>query len=245
MLKASYFTKKEIEMFNSQSPIFNDKQMYFINRKTPKDQIEILTDKEGRQYKSVKASYAKALLTLVTGGNFTFEIKSREYNSSSREAIVEGRLTINGNLCDRKSFNSITREQFGQHYLSLSIKTEANKTTASIPDIGNGYKAAASSCLKKCMSEFGFFWDIYSQERATIKKESDPKISHADKVILQRLEHFLKNSKSGDEIESVYNQWLSTATESEASKAMLKKHMERVLTLKLPVTHEEIKPSKS
>lgn len=223
MRKGNYFTKKELELFESQRPIFNEIQMKIINRKTPESEIEIKTDKSGFKYKSVKAGYMKALVSMVTGGNFKFEIISREFIPSSKEVIIEGRLVIYANN------KEIIREQFGQHYLNSKVETKGSKTVSYISDIGNGYKAAASDAFKKCASEFGFCWDIYGQEHAEQKKEEQPEPEHAEKKKLERLSHFLEQCKTANEIESVYNKYLETAQETEFSKEALKEHMNRVI----------------
>ena len=223
MRKANYFTPSELALFNAQEPIFNEAQMKIINRKTPKSEIEVKTDKSGFTYKSIKAAYVKALVTLVTGGNFSFEVKSREFLQATREVLVEGRLTI------WIKGRSIVREQFGQHYLNTKIDTEGSGAKTYASDIGNGYKAAASDAFKKCASEFGFCWDIYGQEHADKKKEDVPEANHADKKKLERLEFFLSSSKVVEEIESTYNKYLETGEETEASKVLLKKHYNRVM----------------
>ncbi|MGD2113411.1 MAG: hypothetical protein PVG07_00050 [Acidobacteriota bacterium] len=219
MRKANYFTKSELALFEGHKPVFDPSQMKIINRKTPDSEVEIKTDKSGFTYKSVKAAYVKALVTLVTGGNFCFEVVSREYIPSSKEVIVHGRLTIwlNG--------MTIKREQFGQHYLQLKTEVNKNVTTTYASDIGNGYKAAASDAFKKCASEFGFCWDIYGQEHADQKKAEIPEMNHADKKKLERLDHFLKQAATVSEVEHTYNKYLETAEETEASKDLLKKYL--------------------
>jgi hypothetical protein len=221
MRNANYFTPSELALFNALTPIFNEAQMKIINRKTPESEVEIKTDKSGFTYKSVKAAYVKALVTLVTGGNFCFEIKSHEFIQATKEVLVHGVLTIYANR------TTYEREQFGQHYLNTKIETEGNKTTTFPSEIGNGYKAAASDAFKKCASEFGFLWDIYGQEHADQKKEELPEGSHADKKKLERLQYFLSIAKSIPEIETVYNSYLDTAEETEASKEILKRNFER------------------
>jgi hypothetical protein len=202
--------------------------MKFVNRKTPASEIEIKTDKDGHSYKSVKASYIKSLLMMVTGGNFTFEIKSREHISTSKEVIVEGRLVLNVNG------RSASREQFGQHYLTTRTRTanEGKTTISYVSDIGNGYKAAATDALKKCASEFGFCWDIYGQEKIEVKEEKLPEVSHAEQKILDRLEHFLKEAVNEEELETYYETFLQTAEETPHSKALLKGYMNRILNNK-------------
>lgn len=217
------FSKKELELFNSQKPIFNSDQMKFINRKTPASEIEIKKDKDGFEYKSVKASYMKALVFMVTGGNFSFEIKSREYIAATKETLVEGRLTINVNG------QTFSREQFGQHYINTKPEATGSKT-ANIPsDIGNSYKAAATNAFKKCLSEFGFCWDVFGQERAEKKIEEIPELDHAEKKKLERLSHFLKQASSPEELDEIYSKYLETDKETIHSKEVLATHLERLL----------------
>lgn len=218
MRKTNYFTPSELAMFETQNPIFNKEQMKFINRKTPASELEIKEDKEGHNYKSVKAAYIKALVTLVTGGNYSFEIKNKEYIRATNEVIVEASLSI---TCGG---HTVTREQIGQHHLNLKTTIKAGSTNqiTHASDIGNGYKAAASDAFKKCASEFGFCWDVYGQEHADKKKEEQPIINHAEKTILKRLEHFLKEAKTFSEIQEVYNTFITTNEETEASKNLLK-----------------------
>lgn len=229
MKKSNHFTKAELNMFKSQNPIFNEAQMKIINRKTPASEVEIKEDKSGHKYKSIKASYVKAVLMIVTGGNYDFEIKSREFIASTKEVLVEARLTI------FTEGNSVARDQFGQHHLNVKSTTNeaGNKTYYSASDIGNGYKAAASDAFKKCLSEFGFFRDIYGQEHAEKKKEEQaPTLKHGDNKKLERLSHFLKECKDVQQVEYVYEKWLYTAKETEDSKNLLQEHMNRVLKSK-------------
>lgn len=221
MRNANYFTKNELAMFNGHNPIFDGSQMKIVNRKTPDSEVEVKTDKSGFKYKSVKSAYIKALVTLVTGGNYCFEVISKEFVPATKETIVHGRLTIwlNG--------MSIKREQFGQHYLQLKTDVTGNTTKTYPSDMGNGYKAAASDAFKKCASEFGFCWDIYGQEHADKKKQEQPEMNHADKAKLQRLEHFLNEAPTVKDIEHTYNQFLEDCEETEASKELLKKYLNK------------------
>lgn len=221
MRNANYFTAKELEMFESQNPIFNESQMKIINRKTPDSEIEMKTDKSGFKYKSVKAAYIKALVTLVTGGNYSFEVISREYIPATKEVLVHGRLTI------WIKNRSVIREQFGQHYLQLKTEVNGNTTKTFASEVGNGYKAAASDAFKKCASELGFCWDIYGQEHADQKKKEVPEMNHADKKKIERLDHFLNQAATVNEVENTYNKFLETADETEASKELLKKYLNK------------------
>ena len=221
MRTQTLFTPSELDLYSHRKPLFDKEQIKLIGKKTPKNEIEVKTE-GGFTHKSVKVGYVKAFVNLVTGGNYSFEIKSRDFIQASNEVIVEGRLTIWNK--DKTVVSS--REQFGQHYLRMKAATEGHSTKSYPADIGNGYKAAASDAFKKCASEFGFCWDIYGQETADKKKAAIPEASHADNKKLERLEHFLSNSTSIAEAEGCYNTYLDTAEETEASKALFKKYTE-------------------
>ena len=223
MKKSNYFTMLWSEMFGNHDSIFSRYQLKIINQPTPKEHIELKVDKDGFKYKSVKASYVKRLVMLVVGGNFDFEIKSREFIASTRETLVEGRLTI-------YTFEgrAIVREQFGRHYLNSKTEVNGNKTISRASDIGNGYKAAASDAFKKCASEFGFCWDIYGQERAIEKVEEQPEPSNKEAKKLVRLNHFLSDAKTPEQIQEVYNTYLKTANETKPSENLLVMHLERL-----------------
>lgn len=198
-------------------------QIAEIKKITPKSEIEVKTDKSGFMYKSVKAAYVKKRLSIIFGWNFDFEIKSREFLKATGEVLVEGRLTI------RSGNNTIIREQFGQHY--TSTQTDANDgggTTTHPSDIGNAYKAAATDALKKCASEIGICWDVYGQEHSDKKKEEQPEPDHAEKKILERLEHFLAPCNTSAALDEVYGNFSDNHTETEATKKCLTKHIERV-----------------
>lgn len=225
MKSNTYFSKSEMALFESHNPIFNESQMKIINRKTPDSAIEIKTDKNGNKYKSVKADFVKAIVMLATGGRYDFHIISEDYIPIANEIRVKSRLTIFSNSIP------FIREQIGQHYLTLRTEIIGNISKLIPCDFGNAYKAAASDSFKKCASEFGFCWDIYGQDHAETKTELPP-LNHAEKKKLERLEHFLKEALTADEIERVYNVFLETASESEGSKLLLSTHLQRFLIKK-------------
>jgi len=206
-MKNQYFTKEEISFFSDQNPIFNERQMSFINKKTPKSEIEEKTDKAGNKYKAVKSGYIKALVMLVTGGNFSFEIKEQTFFSSAKEIRTTGKLTIFANG------QQFTREQNG--------KAECN-----IPD-ANSFKSSASDCFKKCAAEFGFCWDIYNQEIE--KAPQIQEIPYSEKSKIERLKHFLKQCKTPEQIEDVYSKFIETSEETSQLKELVTDHFNRVL----------------
>lgn len=207
MSKQKYFSESELKLFSQHNPIFNESQMKIINRKTPKSQIEEKTE-NGITYKSVKASYVKALVNLVTGGNYSFIIKEQSFLSSSKEIRTTASLTIYSN---NKAF---TREQNG--------KSECTAMNA------NSFKASASDAFKKCASEFGFCWDIYSNDITEPEKESSPELTHKEKTILDRVDTFLSECKSLEDLEFEYNKAYPEGKETIHSKLLLEKHLNRL-----------------
>lgn len=218
MKTSTLFTKSELGHFNNSNPIFTSKQISLINKKTPSSQIEIKKEEDtNHKYKSIKSDFAKMFVNMVTGGNYEFHIKNREYISSTKQTLVEARLTIY-----KEDGSSKYREQFGIHHL--------NNKSSKVVDIANGYKSAASDAFKKCASEFGFFWDIYGQEK--IKQPLVPEIDQAEQKKLDRLSIFLSKAETAESIESTYEKFIESSEETESSKKLLEEHMTRVLNLK-------------
>lgn len=222
MKNATLFTANEMKTFNKVSPLFAPYQMKIINRKTPASEVEIKKDANGCNYKSVKAGYVKALVMMVTGGAYVFEILNREHIKETREVIVHAKLSIN-------TVNGvfISREQFGQHYLQKTVVENGNKKTYLFSDIGNGYKAAASDAFKKCASEFGFCWDVYNQERP--EPVASTKTEHKDSEVINRLNEFLTKCVTSEDIERTYEGFIHAGgKETESTKVVLRTHLERV-----------------
>ena len=211
--KRNYLSKAERGLL-PEKPIFTQHQIDLINAKTPKSEIDFT-------YKSVKAAYVKKRLTLIFGWDFDFIIKSREFLQATKEVLVEGRLTI------RTQNDPIIREQFGQHYTNTATDLNDGSTTTHPSDIGNGYKAAATDALKKCASELGLFWDIYGQEHSDQKKAEQPEPDHAEKKILERLEHFLSECSTVNAVEKVYKQYSDNHEENQPALDLYRKHIAR------------------
>ena len=224
----SLLTKSEVEFLQSITiPEFSTEQINEIRKRTPESEIEVKTDKQGFKYKSVKAAYVKKRMIQIFGWNYSFEIKSREFIPSTKEVIVEGRLTVHINTLRKE--NTIVREQFGQFYLNSRTNNTNNRTTTHAIDIGNGYKAAATDAFKKCASEFGICWDIYFQETSETKKEEVPEQDQKDIKKIERLTHFLEQCQKPAECESVYERFLETGIETDDSKNILKVHIKRTM----------------
>ena len=177
MASNRYLNKQELELFNKMNPIFSPDQMEIINQKTPTEEIEI-KEENGKRFKSVKASYVERLLTVVTGGQYNFEIKKQIVTKGS-EIMTEGRLTIYSN--GRVFF----RDQCGSYRGQVCA---------------DGYKASATDCEKKCASKFGFCWDIYTQEIEILPQEKE--ISYQEQKIIERLKISLERCNNNESLDS-------------------------------------------
>jgi len=220
MKKESKYLFLADEIKSISDAVFTEKQIDLIKRKTPVSEIEIV-EKNNKRFKTVKASYMKKRMALIFGWDYDFEIKSREFIPSTKEVLVEGRLTI------RSGIHTIIREQFGQHYLSSKASTDSRIGSKAI-DIGNGYKSAASDAFKKCCAEIGICWDIYGQEVEQIEEQT-PAIDHSDIKIVERLKHFLEECNTTVDVENIYSQFIATNEEKEVHKKLLDKHMKRTI----------------
>lgn len=180
-----FFSEQEFK--DIQNSAFTDEQLILLREPTPKSEIEIKKDDNQQEYKSVRGHYMKKRMNLIFGFNYDFEIKSKQYFRNSKETLVEGRLTI------RSGSFVIVKEQFGKH--------------SNTQETGNAYKSATTDAFKKCASEIGLCWDIYSQNQKepvlVITKEE----SHNAKKITERLEHFLKIQTSEEGIDEVVEQF--------------------------------------
>lgn len=207
MLTSNYFTPTELKLFNSQEPIFNSEQMRFINRETPRSVIEIKKDVKGNEYKSVKSSYVKALVTLVTGGNYSFEIKDQIYLGATNEVKTTARLTIYANG------KAYVREQNG--------KAKAAKNNA------DSYKASSSDSFKKCASEFGFCWDIYAQEKKEVEKEQE--MSYEEKQAFDKMEINFTKCTTIEQLEELYDHVKNNTEEKSYHEIIFNTNKKRLL----------------
>lgn len=214
-----YCDKKQIESLENSA--FTTAQLNEIRKRTPESETEIKTDENGFKYKTIKGSYMKKKMNLVFGWDWDFQIISREYFQASREVIVHGRLTI------RSGERTIIKEQFGKHYLTVKTTTNGNATTTASVNIGNGYKSAATDAFKKCASEIGLCWDVYTSE--TKEAEVQPEINHQDKKVYDRLNDFLSKCTIPEEVEATFEHFESNTEVKPEHKELLKSHMQRVL----------------
>lgn len=220
--KDYFFTEEEFK--DIQASAFTEEQLILLREPTPESEIEYKEDKSGFKYKTVKGSYMKKRMNLIFGFNYDFEIKSREYFQASSEVLVEGRLTI------RSNGFSVIKEQFGKHILTSVTKTQGNKTFTFPSEVGNAYKSAATDAFKKCASEIGLCWDIYTQEAPEtegeiIMTEED----HNAKKITERLEYFLKQQTTVDGFNEVVQLFKDNNTVKEIHLKLIEEYKERLL----------------
>lgn len=143
-LLASYFPKNVIE---------------FITRPTPPKYIMKREGPGKREFSYVSGWYAKKCANYAFGFNHSFEIKKKEISGTS--AIVEGRFIVNDPKSGRQIF---FKDDIGGHQIRF-LKDKAH-TAENAVDIANDYKAAATDALKRCMSQIGFFMDVYGVSEA-------------------------------------------------------------------------------
>lgn len=213
-MKKHLYTPQELKIYKNGNAIFNDEQMRLINKPTPEEYTEIKTDREGFTYKSVKVAYVKTLVNLVTGGNYSFIIKSKEFIANSHEVVVEARLQIGDAI----------REQIGQNYLNIVTDVTEGVKRSYAQNIGNAYKAATSDAFKKCASEFGFCWDIYGEQEFTEEQKKNIEVNYQELKKYERLDNFLKQCTNIDQLENTYERYLLTAKETAESKEIYVKY---------------------
>ena len=220
--KDYFFTEEEFK--DIQASAFTEEQLILLREPTPESEIEHKEDKStGFKYKTVKGSYMKKRMSLIFGFNYDFEIKSREYFQMSSEVLVEGRLTI------RSGSFTIIKEQFGKHILTSKTTTSGNKTFTAPSDIGNAYKSAATDAFKKCASEIGLCWDIYTQE--TPETEGEIKATeedYNDKKIFERLEHFFTSQTDIEGLENVFEVFKDNNNGTEEHTALFETYKKRL-----------------
>jgi len=157
--------------------LLNKEQLKKIYERTPTDQTYLRPGKGGEQWTYVKGSYAKKLLNICFGHNYSFTVREYKFDIAFGQVFVLGQLKI------RIKDQEVIREQFGR--VDIKFKTQpkfdqdgkpvmltarngstyqAKEPSENPLDLGNDLKAATTDALKKCMNEFGFFSDIYSQD---------------------------------------------------------------------------------
>lgn len=214
-----YISKQQIESL--QNAAFTQEQIEEIRKKTPSSEIENKTDENGHSYKSVKGSFMKKKMNLIFGWNYSFQIIEKEFHSASKEVIVLGRMTIN------TPQGQIIREQFGKHYLSNKTSKDGNIQTTACVNIGNGYKAAATDAFKKCSSELGVCWDVYTQEAK--EGEKMPELSYQDQVVYDRLDVNFGKCKTAEQLEEMYEQFETNTEVKDVHKLLFSSHQKRLL----------------
>lgn len=222
-MKNQYFTDEQIEVLkNNAQLVFTDEQVLQILLPTPEEHIEENENESGEKYKSVKGSYVKERLNFIFGFGWEFEILSEQTHNNG-EVVVKGKLNL-----PTKKGNYISRSQFGKHQTTTEMIKSGNRTEWKTKNVGNAYKSATTDCLKKCASEFGFFWDIYQQEQPEeFKTEVVKPISYQEKKILERFETALKKCKTKESLEEVIIK-LSQNELTEAQESIISDYREKL-----------------
>ena len=223
MTTKNLYCEKQYILDETTDKAFTKRQLLEIRKRTPQSEIETKEDETGFKYRTVKGSYMKKKMNIIFGWNYDFQIISREHYSASKEVLVLGRLTI------RSGSNTIIKEQFGKHYLQSKTTTSGNRTTSAAANIGNGFKSAATDAFKKCASEIGLCWDVYTNEAP--EGEKQPEMNHQDTKVYERLEHFLSKCDTVEALEETFENFeRETNNITDEQKLLLAKHMRRVLT---------------
>ena len=214
-----YYYNKSDEAFIFPNNVFTKEQIEEIRKPTPPSEIETTTDENGNTFKSVKSSYVKYKLNVLFGFDWRLNIISKDHFPASKEVLVHGILIIN-------SKKKAKREQFGSSFVEYkTTQIENIKRTAPI-NLGFAYKAAASDCLKKCCSEFGLFWDVYSGEIINTKKE-ESKPEYQEQKKLERADKFMSKCDNPEDIEFEYSKLFPDGKETKNSNELLNKHLEK------------------
>lgn len=212
-----FFT--EIGFADIKNPSITKEQFNLIVEPTPKNEIELKKDTETAfRYKTVKGSYIKKRLNLIFGWNWDFNIINKEHYPLSSEVVVHGRLTI------RSGSFTIIKEQFGKHLVSSKTTSLGNRTTSAAFNIGNGFKSAATDALKKCASEIGICWDIYSQEFPEGEPVETNTEDYGERKVSERFEMFLKKQTSIIEIDNLVEAFEDTTKLSDYQKKLVEKY---------------------
>jgi hypothetical protein len=221
--------KKETNQFftdedfvNISSNVFSNEQLIELRKPTPESVIQIKEDSDGYKYKTVTGQYMKKRLNIIFSFNTDFLIMDKEYHPASSEVVVHGRLII------RTGKVTITKEQFGKHLLTSKTTTQGNQKRTFASDIGNAYKSAATDAFKKCASEIGLCWDIYSQEKPESEEAILTEETHAEKKITERLEHFLKSSKTEKAIDKVVHNFKENEEMNEERDLLVKLYKSKI-----------------
>lgn len=160
---------QELHLLKSHFPV---KVIDFINMPTPKKYIFEREGTGGKKFLYIPGWYAKKCANFAFGFNHSFEIKNKSIAGVS--AVVEGRFIVNDPKTGREILH---KDDIGGHIIRF-LKDKA-KTPENAVDIANDYKSAVTDCMKRCMSQIGFWKDVYGvnevkDEGFNVKEESRP-----------------------------------------------------------------------
>lgn len=186
------YTPEDLTLSGEQT--LTTKQLQFLFKATPKDQIYKRPAKGGGTWDYVKGSHVKKVLNLMFGFDWDFIIDDHQFDINVGQAFVKGKLIV------RVGDKRIEKHQFGR--ADIKFKTEwvqdpkypdnpnkkVKQTTTTPLDIGNDLKAAATDCLKKCASELGLFSDVYSgEENKQIQIMESPEVVEEIKMLMESI----------------------------------------------------------
>lgn len=138
---------------------FPGKVIDFINMPTPAKYVLQREGTGGKKFPYIPGWYAKKCANYAFGFNHSFEIKSREIVGLS--AIVEGRFIVTDPKTGREILH---KDDVGGHKIQfLSGKPHTPEWAV---DLANDYKSAATDAMKRCMSQLGFWKDVYGVSEA-------------------------------------------------------------------------------
>lgn len=135
--------------------ILADWQIKAINTATPAQYVK--TDYRGNQY--VSGGYIKNVLDSTFGHRWNFEVVKEQIVGD--QVVVLGRLTVKMFNKQTGAVEEIVKMQYGGAKLKKHTKDGKQHKAGDFVDLGNDFKSAATSALKKCASEFGIASDVY------------------------------------------------------------------------------------
>lgn len=181
----------QLTLTTGKENFFNLEQLKKIRHVTPASMIYERPAKGGGTWKYVKAADVIVALNTTFGGFWDFSIITDEATAleiaiKTKSVVVRGRLTIT----NPSTGVSVTREQYGRKEVMFK------KGTNEPMDFGNDMKAAASDALKKCVSQFGLFNDIYrDNELVEIKIVSDEEEEKSESTISEKVKKVIELNK--------------------------------------------------
>lgn len=181
----------QLTLTTGKENFFNLEQLKKIRHVTPASMIYERPAKGGGTWKYVKAADVIVALNTTFGGFWDFSIITDEATAleiaiKTKSVVVRGRLTIT----NPSTGVSVTREQYGRK--DVAFKKGTNEPM----DFGNDMKAAASDALKKCVSQFGLFNDIYrDNELVEIKIVSNEEEEKPESTISEKVKKVIELNK--------------------------------------------------